>query len=83
VTNLVAKANQNKINQENSNVPDITIWEFSGYNSVTMVAVPNDENHLTATCYDDQHYQPEIGDLVLKVMLANGNRPANMPATSV
>ena len=40
----------------------------------------NDTQPPTRYYYDDQHYQPEIGDLVLKVILANGNRPADVPS---
>ncbi|MFN7714182.1 MAG: hypothetical protein ACK5QS_01690 [Pseudanabaenaceae cyanobacterium] len=79
VTNLVAKVNQE--NQSNNASAKITVWDFSGYSSVNTVPVPtNDTQPPTRYYYDDQHYQPEIGDLVLKVILANGNRPADVPS---
>ena len=67
------------LNQEAqiSKKPAFALWDFSGYNTVTMEKVPakDDEKSRMRWYWESSHYRKEAGDLVLEKMFANEKYP--------
>jgi hypothetical protein len=62
-----------EINALNSRLPaarHITLWDFSGYNSITTEAVPLEDGIPMQWYFESSHYQPNVGDTVLDVILS-------------
>ena len=73
--NIVEKANTH-----HQHVEPVQLWDFSGYNTVTMEAVPklNDTKTAMNWYWESSHYKATVGELILKRMY-NINT-ADMPA---
>lgn len=53
----------------------ISLWDFSGYNSITIEDVP--EADLMKGYLDSAHYQPDVGDMILDRMFQHSSDRLN------
>jgi len=60
---------------------DFSLWDFSGYNTITMEAVPNDGDTQGRMkwYWEASHYKPNVGDMILTQMLAIPRTQQNIP----
>lgn len=59
----------------------LQLWDFSGYNSITLEGLPAPRSGGRMRWYWEQaHYKRAAGDLMLARMLGNGNRMDGVPA---
>ncbi|MEA5534507.1 hypothetical protein [Crocosphaera sp. XPORK-15E] len=71
---ILAKANNNSLDSDS-----IHLWDFSGYNSITTERVPELSQKVPMKWYlDSSHYNTEVGDLILELMLNNTQTSANI-----
>ena len=65
-----------------SGKPQLPLWDFSGFNSVTTEAVPppGDTTTILHGFWEPSHYKSETGDLILDRVLGYRDRKRNLPA---
>jgi hypothetical protein len=68
LVNVVEKANSH---HKSSNKVDL--WDFTGYNNITMENVPQTNQKYPLKWYiDSAHYRPEVGNFIIQLVV-NGN----------
>lgn len=73
VVRIAAEANRSR------NVPQVQIWDFSGYNAISAESVPEPADRTTATrwYWEAGHFKQELGEVMLQRMFAEPDRLAN------
>lgn len=67
-------------NQAYPNRPPLRLWDFSGISSVTTEPVPPEGSDEKMQWYiESSHFTPELGDIMLDMMLSYPDRPAAAP----
>jgi hypothetical protein len=68
------------VNSDLNESNKITLWDFSGYNSITMEAVPPEANEKYMSWYrDSSHYSSRTGNLILNQILNPQNSMHQIP----
>ena len=70
---IAAEANRSR------NVPRVRLWDFSGYNAISVEPVPEPADRTTAThwYWEAGHFKQELGDVMLQRMFAEPDRLAD------
>lgn len=59
--------------------PELPLWDFSGYNSVTTEPVLRERELGMLNYWDSSHYRKEVGDMVLDRMFQYRNPSRHVP----
>lgn len=64
------------------NAPELTLWDFSGFNSITTESFPpiGDNQTQMRWYWESSHYKKEVGNIILGKMLAQNKDSQNYPA---
>jgi hypothetical protein len=70
---IAAEANRSR------NVSHVQLWDFSGYNAISVEPVPESADRTTATrwYWEAGHFKQELGDVMLHRMFAEPDRLAD------
>lgn len=73
LSRIAAEANRSR------NVPRVQLWDFSGYNAISVEPVPEPADRTTAThwYWEAGHFKQELGDVMLQRMFAAPDRLAD------
>ncbi|MGC9502625.1 hypothetical protein [Baaleninema sp.] len=67
--------------RRNFQKPRVSLWDFSGYNSITTEAVPPEKSSEQMRWYlEASHYKKELGDVILAVMAQDSARFEDLPS---
>lgn len=64
------------------NTPKFSLWDFSGFNSITTESFPPINDHQTQMrwYWESSHYKKEVGNIILSKMLSQNKDIQNYPA---
>ena len=69
-----------QVNQQYPNKEPFLLFDFTGYNSITTEAIPGKDSQEQMKWYtESSHYKPELGNLVLDIVLNYPSINDNIP----
>ncbi len=75
VVEVVTNANDNKGGEQH-----IILWDFSGYNSITTEAVPDESTGDYMRWFrDSSHYRPVVGNMVMQRITGKASAQTELP----